>query len=91
MLVTQVSFQVPQLGAVEVTQLTLVGPEVIVLRHVQTQAFCAAARESAFVAVEHDALEVARQMRATRLDEDDALLCNDKVKNNVSGEVVLVG
>lgn len=74
MLVTQVSFQVTLLGAVEVTKLTLVGLDVIVLGHVQTQAFRTAARKSAFVAAEDDALEVARQMRATRLDGDDTLL-----------------
>lgn len=74
MLVTQVSFQVSQLRAVEVTKLTLVRLDVIVLGHVQTQAFCTAARESALVAAEDDALEVARQVRATRLDRDDALL-----------------
>lgn len=74
MLIAQVSLQVTQPGAVEVTKPTLVGLRVVVLRHVQTQAFRAAAGESALVAAEDDALEVARQLRATRLNGDDALL-----------------
>lgn len=74
MLIAQVSLQVTQLGAVEVAKPTLVGLDVIVLRHVHTQAFHTAARERAFVAAEDDALEVARQLRATRLNGDDALL-----------------
>lgn len=59
MLIAQVSLQVTQLRAAEVTKQTLVGLDVIVLHHVQTQAFRTAARESAFVAAEDDALEVA--------------------------------
>lgn len=58
MLVTQVFLQVAQPGAVEIAQSTLVGLDVIMPRHVQTQIFIAATRESAFVTTEDDALKV---------------------------------
>lgn len=58
MLITQVCLQVAQQSAVEVAQPTLVGFDVIVLHHVQSQVFGTAAGESAFVTAENDALQV---------------------------------
>lgn len=58
MLISQVCLQVAQQSAVEVAQPTLVGFDVIVPRHVQTQVFRTAACESAFVTAEDNALKV---------------------------------
>lgn len=80
MLIAQVSLQVTQLSAVEVTKPTLVGPDVIVLRHVNTQVFRAAARKSAFMTTEDNALKVTRQLWATHLYRDDALLWREKTQ-----------
>ena len=74
MLITQVCLQVVQLSAVKVAQPTLVGFDVIMPRHVQTQVFSTAACESAFVTAEDDALKVTRQLRATHLYWHNTLL-----------------
>lgn len=58
MLIAQVCLQITQLGAVEIAQPTLVGFDVIVPHHVQTQVFWAATGESTFVTAEDDALKV---------------------------------
>lgn len=80
MLIAQVSLQVTQLSAVEVTEPTLVGPDVIVLRHVHTQVFRTAACKSAFMTTEDNALKVTRQLWATRLYRDDTLLWREKTQ-----------
>lgn len=74
MLITQVCFQVAQLRAVKVAQPTLVGFDVIVPCHVQTQVFRTAACESAFVTAEDNALKVTRQLRPTHLYWHNAFL-----------------
>ncbi len=58
MLITQVCLQVTQPNAIEVAQPTLVGFDVIVLHHVQTQVFSTATCKSAFVTAEDNALKV---------------------------------
>lgn len=80
MLIAQVSLQVTQLSAVEVTKPTLVGPDAIVLCHVHTQVFIAATCESAFMTTEDNALKVTRQLWATRLYRDDTLLWREKTQ-----------
>lgn len=80
MLIAQVSLQVTQLSAVEVTKPTLVGPDAIVLRHVHTQVFLAATCKSAFMTAEDDALKVTGQLWATRLNRDDTLLWREKTQ-----------
>lgn len=74
MLITQVCLQVAQPSAVEVAQSALVGFDVVVPLHVQTQVVGTSARESALVTAEDDALKVTRQLRATHLYWHNTLL-----------------
>lgn len=74
MLIAQVRLQVAQLRAVEVAKPTLVGSDVIVPHHVQTQVFSIPTCKSAFVTAEDDALKVTRQLGATQLYGNNALL-----------------
>ena len=74
MLIAQVCLQAAQPSAVEVAQPALVGPDVVVPRHVHTQVLSAPARERALVTAEDEALKVTRQLRATHLNRHDALL-----------------
>jgi len=62
------------LAAVVETELALVGFDLGVLLQVQLQGLVAGAREGAFVAPEHEALQVARQLGATDLQWSHALL-----------------
>lgn len=58
MLIIQVCLQVIQLRAVKVAQPTLVGFDVIMLHHVQTQHFSTATCKSTFVTAENKSLKV---------------------------------
>ena len=60
--------------AVVVAELALVGLDLIVLLQVQLQGLVAGAREGAFVASEHQALKVARQLGAADLKWSHTLL-----------------
>lgn len=60
--------------AVVVAELALVGLDLSVLLQVQLQGLVTGAREGAFVATEHEALQVARQLGAADLQRSHTLL-----------------
>lgn len=64
--------QLAPAAAVEVAELALVGLDLIVLLQVELQRVVAGAREGAFVAPEHQALEVAGQLGAADLQRSHA-------------------
>lgn len=66
--------QLPPPCAVEIAELALVGFDLGVLLQVQLQRLVAGAGEGAFVASEHHALQVARQLGAADLQRTHALL-----------------
>lgn len=66
--------QLPPPCAVVIAELALVGFDLGVLLQVQLQRLVAGAGEGAFVASEHHALQVARQLGAADLQRTHALL-----------------
>lgn len=81
----QVLLQLAPAAAVEVAELALVGLDLVVLLQVELQRVVAGAREGAFMAPEHQALEVVGQLGAADLQRSHALFWWTEKKKKQSG------